>query len=88
MCRRSSLSASGRSSSSTCTRTAPHRAGHRLARLVELSKHGLQVLGLWMFQPDVGARRLRERHGFVATGTTTGDDDEGAPEVAYEWQGG
>jgi GNAT superfamily N-acetyltransferase len=41
-------------------------------------------LKLWTFQANARARRFYERHGFVATGTTTGDNEEGAPDVRYE----
>ncbi len=44
-------------------------------------------LNLWTFQANVGARRFYERHGFVATETTDGDNEEGAPDVRYEWPG-
>ena len=43
------------------------------------------VLRLWTFEANVGARRFYERHGFVATGFTAGDNEEGAPDVRYEW---
>ena len=42
-------------------------------------------LRLWTFEANVGARRFYERHGFVATGSTGGDNEEGAPDVLYEW---
>lgn len=49
----------------------------------------------WIDQLDVdpehtaqglGARRFYERHGFVATGATTGANEEGAPDIRYEWR--
>jgi len=42
-------------------------------------------LRLWTFAANDGARRFYERHGFVVTGSTTGDNEEGAPDVRYEW---
>ena len=50
-----------------------------------------QVLGafdrqLWTFQSNHGARRFYERHGFVAVQHTDGDNEEGAPDVRYEWR--
>ncbi len=42
-------------------------------------------LRLWTFQANQGARRFYERHGFVATDTTDGDNEERAPDVRYEW---
>lgn len=43
-------------------------------------------LRLWTFQANAGSRRFYERHGFVATGSTPGDNEEGAPDVRYEWR--
>ncbi len=43
-------------------------------------------LKLWTFEANRGARRYYERHGFVATGSTLGANEEGAPDVRYEWQ--
>ena len=38
---------------------------------------------LWCFQANTAARRFYERHGFVPTVTTKGDNEEGAPDVLY-----
>lgn len=43
------------------------------------------ALRLWTFEANEGARRFYERHGFVATGATAGENEEGAPDVCYEW---
>ncbi|MEO6628923.1 MAG: GNAT family N-acetyltransferase [Aquihabitans sp.] len=43
------------------------------------------TLRLWTFATNVGARRFYENHGFMATGWTDGDNEEGAPDVRYEW---
>lgn len=43
-------------------------------------------LQLWTFQSNAGARRFYERHGFVAVEATDGDNEEGAPDVRYEWR--
>ena len=43
------------------------------------------ALRLWTFQANVSARRFYEHHGFVATDATIGDNEEGAPDVRYEW---
>jgi GNAT superfamily N-acetyltransferase len=42
-------------------------------------------LRLWTFQSNVDARRFYEARGFVATATTSGDNEEHAPDVCYEW---
>lgn len=41
---------------------------------------------LWTFQTNAGPRRFYERHGFVAVQFTDGDNEEGAPDVRYEWR--
>jgi GNAT superfamily N-acetyltransferase len=46
-----------------------------------------EALRLWTFEANVGARRFYERHGFAEVATTTGDNEEGAPDVRYEWAG-
>jgi GNAT superfamily N-acetyltransferase len=43
-------------------------------------------LKLWTFQDNLHARRFYERHGFVSVATTTGDNEEQAPDVCYEWR--
>jgi GNAT superfamily N-acetyltransferase len=43
-------------------------------------------LRLWTFQSNLDARRFYEAHGFVATAETTGDNEERAPDVCYEWR--
>ncbi len=45
-----------------------------------------QGLSLWTFQANADARRFYERHGFIAVTTTEGDNEEGAPDVRYEWR--
>lgn len=56
------------------------------SRLVGLAKRqrpgGLQ---LWTFEANGRARHFYEDHGFVAVGSTDGDNEEGAPDVRYEW---
>lgn len=57
------------------------------AQLVAVAKEQRPAgLKLWTFAANVGARRFYERHGFVATGATAGDNEEGAPDVRYEWE--
>lgn len=46
-----------------------------------------QGLALWTFQSNHAAHRFYERHGFVATGTTDGANEESSPDVRYEWTG-
>jgi GNAT superfamily N-acetyltransferase len=66
---------------------APGHTGRGLgSRLVGVAKRRRPAgLGLWTFEANVLARRFYERHGFVATGSTAGDNEEGAPDVRYDW---
>jgi GNAT superfamily N-acetyltransferase len=57
--------------------------GSRLMAVAKLQRPS--GLKLWTFQANVRAQRFYERHGFVATGSTEGDNEEGAPDVRYEW---
>ena len=46
-------------------------------------------LRLRVFQQNVGARRLYERHGFTLVGLADGSgNEEGEPEAFYEWHPG
>jgi len=46
-------------------------------------------LRLRVFQQNVGARRLYERHGFTLVGLGDGSgNEEGEPEAFYEWRPG
>ncbi|MEO7557207.1 MAG: GNAT family N-acetyltransferase [Acidimicrobiales bacterium] len=63
-----------------------HTAQGLGARLIEVAKQRRPAgLKLWTFEANVGARRFYERHGFVAAGATNGDNEEGAPDIRYEW---
>ncbi len=56
--------------------------GALLERAMKVRPTGLK---LWTFQRNLGARRFYESHGFVPTVSTTGDNEEQAPDVCYEW---
>jgi GNAT superfamily N-acetyltransferase len=43
-------------------------------------------LNLWTFQANHRARRFYDRHGFVAVDATEGSNEEGAPDVRYDWR--
>jgi GNAT superfamily N-acetyltransferase len=59
------------------------------SRLLSLAKRERPLgLELWTFEANAGARRFYERHGFVVTGATSGDNEEGVPDVRYEWREG
>jgi GNAT superfamily N-acetyltransferase len=58
--------------------------GTRLVALAKLRQpRGLQ---LWTFQANRRARSFYERLGFTAMEATGGDNEEGAPDVRYEWR--
>jgi GNAT superfamily N-acetyltransferase len=58
-------------------------------RLLELAKaRNPEGLDLWTFESNVGARRFYERHGFVAVAASDGDNEEGEPDVRYQWPAG
>ena len=57
--------------------------GALLDRAMRQRPNGLK---LWTFQSNLGARRFYERHGFVAIATSTGDNEEQAPDVCYQWR--
>jgi GNAT superfamily N-acetyltransferase len=65
----------------------PDRTGRGIGgQLIDVAKRQRpSALKLWTFEANVGARRFYERHGFVATDSTAGDNEEGAPDVRYEW---
>lgn len=44
-------------------------------------------LDLWTFQSNVRARHFYENHGFAPVGKGSGDNEEGAPDIRYRWDG-
>jgi GNAT superfamily N-acetyltransferase len=57
-------------------------------RLIEQAKRGRSRLRLYAFETNAPARDFYEKHGFkaIAYGDGTGNE-EGAPDVLYEWRG-
>ena len=66
----------------------PGLTGHGLGgHLMAVAKRQRPAgLKLWTFEANVRARRFYERDSFVATASTNGDNEEGAPDVLYEWE--
>ncbi len=66
----------------------PEHCGNSIgSQLIAIAKRERpDELKLWTFEANSGARRFYELHGFVATGSTPGANEEGAPDVRYEWQ--
>ena len=60
--------------------------GKSLLDVVKAESTG-QLL-LWTFDSNTGAQRFYERHGFAAVARTDGDNEEGAPDIKYQWQRG
>lgn len=66
---------------------APDRLGEGIGRrLVDLAKERSPAgLRLWTFQVNERARRFYERNGFVAVQLTDGENEEGQPDIQYDW---
>ena len=61
------------------------RVGSRLLALAKrLHPEGLD---LWTFQSNTRARHFYEVNGFRSVEETAGDNEEGAPDVHYRWDG-
>lgn len=54
-----------------------------VAALKALRPEGLT---LWTFAANAGARRFYAREGFVETGGSDGDNEEGLPDVMLSWR--
>jgi GNAT superfamily N-acetyltransferase len=65
---------------------ASTRAGIGGSLLAHAMRERPSGLKLWTFQSNLGARRFYEERGFLAIAMTTGDNEEQAPDVCYEWQ--
>jgi GNAT superfamily N-acetyltransferase len=58
------------------------------AQLVEVAKRERpRGLRLWTFEANQSATVLRASQGFVARDCTDGDNEVGAPDVLYVWDG-
>ena len=55
--------------------------------LLNAAKAGQKRLSLWTFQANEGARRFYTREGFRKVATTSGENEEGLPDVQYLWEG-
>jgi GNAT superfamily N-acetyltransferase len=60
--------------------------GHGSSLIAVAKRQRPAGLELWTFEANIRARRFYERHGFVVTGGTDGENEEGAPDVHYEWR--
>ncbi len=55
--------------------------------LLAAAKAGQKRLSLWTFQANEGARRFYTREGFREIARTSGENEEGLPDVQYLWEG-
>lgn len=59
------------------------------AALLNNAKAGLDRLTLWTFAANTGAQRFYAKHGFAELQRTDGArNDEGLPDIEYEWRRG
>jgi GNAT superfamily N-acetyltransferase len=67
---------------------APNSTGRGIGGT--LLEHAMSIrptlLKLWTFESNLGARRFYEAHGFAVIASTTGENEEQAPDVCYEWR--
>ena len=54
-------------------------------RLLDFAKAGRDLLQLWTFQANTGARAFYAREGFVEERRTQGDNEEGLPDLLLRW---
>lgn len=59
------------------------------SQLISVAKRQRPLgLRLWTFESNLHAQRFYERHGFEARDRTAGENEEGAPDILYVWDGG
>jgi GNAT superfamily N-acetyltransferase len=62
-----------------------HGIGSELIAVAKRERpHGLR---LWTFESNLAAQRFYERHDFHARDRTADDNEEGAPDILYVWDG-
>ena len=54
-------------------------------RLLDDAKAGAEMLQLWTFAANEGARRFYLREGFAEVDRSDGDNEEGLPDILYRW---
>ena len=54
-------------------------------RLLDNAKAGAEMLQLWTFVENEGARRFYKREGFAEADRSDGDNEEGLPDILYRW---
>ncbi|AUX77288.1 GCN5 family acetyltransferase [Sinorhizobium americanum] len=61
-------------------------AGIGAALLSEAKRRAKGELKLWTFAENARAQRFYERQGFVPIRRTSGDNEEGLPDILYLWR--
>lgn len=61
------------------------RAGIASA-LLDTAKSACEQLTLWTFQANAAARKLYTSHNFTEVARTDGDNDEGLPDIHFQWR--
>ena len=65
---------------------APEQRGQGIGSLlVNAAKQRQKRLQLWCFAENHAGRAFYVRHGFVQLGATTGDNEEGQPDILFGW---
>ncbi|MGB3555665.1 MAG: GNAT family N-acetyltransferase [Jannaschia sp.] len=65
---------------------APGARGCGIGRaLLMRAREGRAALHLWTFEANEDARRFYEANGFRRTARTDGDNEEGLPDLRYDW---
>ncbi len=54
--------------------------------LLDQAKHGRDLIALWTFVANDGARRFYAREGFRQIRRTEGDNEEGLPDILLQWE--
>jgi GNAT superfamily N-acetyltransferase len=57
------------------------------SHLIDRAKQELnEPVQLWTFQANVEAQKFYLHHGFVEVNRTDGDNEEGLPDILFEWR--
>lgn len=54
--------------------------------LLNCAKDACSTLTLWTFQANTAARQLYTTNGFAEIGRTDGDNEEGLPDIHFQWR--
>lgn len=63
-----------------------HRRNKIATTLLNAAKDAYSTLTLWTFEANTAARQLYTAQGFSEIGRTDGDNDEGLPDIRFQWR--